>query len=119
MKNLEVNEFKNYADKKDELEEFFSNIIFKPADREMLQILINRKEEFINWLSHNNLKYLINNMDSVQPLSDLEWECAKRILSILEKFDYFINQCNHLDKNVQYEYYLRRRMGKLDISFII
>lgn len=101
MKKVGIRKFKHIVDKQNESEEFFRSILFKFADKKMLQIIINKKQEFIDWLNLSNLNYLISNICSVQPLSDLEWEYAKKILSILENFDFYITQCEQLIKMYQ------------------
>lgn len=76
------------VDKKTDLTKEFS-YIEQPITQATEALLINKKEEFLNWLKVKNLDYLLN---PLQIKTLFEWKCSVELMNILMHFDSLIEQ---------------------------
>lgn len=90
---------------KDSMNEFIKSMLFELADEYNKNIVIQKKEEFIQYLSRNYLSNLLENI--LHQHTNLEWVAIRDIITILESFDNLINEID--SHNPEMEGFIRRQ----------
>lgn len=91
IKVIDLKEEKQ-LDKKTEILNYLDSIDGKPLTRYLKDNLLNKRQEFLDWLKEEDLYYLLT--DTTRQKTFFEWQCFTEIVDLLFHFDTIIEQAD-------------------------
>ena len=81
--------------------DFIRSMLFELADNYNRATIIQKKQEFLNWIKDKWLHKLLE--DVTETHTDLEWIAIKDIINVLSSFDNLINEIDSHDSEIEFQ----------------